>query len=86
MAYRIPNKATAFEGFRDKKSCKAKEYAVEFKFLSSLLWHPQTKVNSNKLSNDSGFYLASSCDSNEYELPLVANKHSSHPPKNMGPL
>ena len=29
MTYRIPNKVNSFEGFRKKKSCKVKDYAVE---------------------------------------------------------
>ena len=29
MCYRIPNKVNSFEAFRKKKSCKAKDYAVE---------------------------------------------------------
>ena len=29
MAYRLPSKADTFERFRDKKSSKAKDYAIE---------------------------------------------------------
>lgn len=29
MCYRIPNKVNSFEAFRNKKSCKAKDYAIE---------------------------------------------------------
>ncbi len=29
MAYRIPTKVKTFKGFRDKKSCKAKDWAIE---------------------------------------------------------
>ena len=29
MCYRIPNKVKSFEAFRNKKSCRAKDYAIE---------------------------------------------------------